>query len=118
LINVKDFIKKVNAFRIIMGKQPIEVLGVLPCKISTNTKFVQYSLPKRREAIPKRYGLEIMDSVIYERDDLAKCAEQMQMVGDMEIADPISVLDFKPDSIASQEFEMLAEEVLEKIGKN
>ena len=118
LINVKDFIKKVNAFRIIIGKQPIEILGVLPCKISTNTKFVQYSLPKRREAIPKRYGLEIMDSVIYERDDLAKCAEQMQMVGDMEIADPISVLDFKPDSIASQEFEMLAEEVLGKIGKN
>ncbi len=118
LINVKDFIKKVNGFKKQIGKQPIAILGVLPCKISPNPKFVQYSLPKRREAIPKRYGLEIMDSVIYERDDLAKCAEQMQMVGDMEIADPISVLDFKPDSIASQEFEMLAEEVLEKIGKN
>ncbi|MCW6052549.1 AAA family ATPase [Microcoleus sp. A2-C5] len=118
LINVKDFIKTVNGFKKLIGKKPLEVLGVLPCKISTNAKFVQYSLPKRREAIPKRYGMEIMDSVIYERDDLAKCAEQMQMVGNMEIADPISVLDFKPDSIASQEFEMLAEEVLEKIGKN
>ncbi|MEG4068567.1 AAA family ATPase [Microcoleus sp. Pol11C2] len=118
LVNVKDFIKTVNGFRKLIGKKPLEVLGVLPCKISTNTKFVQYSLPKRREAIPKRYGMEIMDSVIYERDDLAKCAEQMQIVGNMEIADPISVLDFKPDSIASQEFEMLAIEVLEKIGKN
>ena len=59
-----------------------------------------------------------MDSVIYERDDLAKCAEQIQIVGDMEISDPISVLDFKPDSIAAQEFEMLAVEVLEKTGKN
>lgn len=118
LVNVKDFIKKVNGFKKIIGKQPIAILGVLPCKISTNAKFVQYSLPKRREAIPKRYGIEIMDSVIYERDDLAKCAEQIQIVGNMEIADPISVLDFKPDSIASQEFEMLALEVLEKIGKN
>ena len=118
LVNVKDFIKKVNGFKKQIGKKPLEVLGVLACKISTNAKFVQYSLPKRREAIPKRYGFEIMDSVIYERDDLAKCAEQFQIVGNMEIADPISVLDFKPDSIASQEFEMLAMEVLEKIGKN
>lgn len=118
LINVKDFIKKVNGFKKQIRKKPLEVLGVLACKISTNAKFVQYSLPKRREAIPKRYGFEIMDSVIYERDDLAKCAEQFQIVGNMEIADPISVLDFKPDSIASQEFEMLALEVLEKIGKN
>ncbi|MEG4989358.1 AAA family ATPase [Microcoleus sp. BR0-C5] len=118
LINVKDFLKKVNGFKKQIGKKPLEVLGVLACKISTNVKFLQYSLPKRREAIPKRYGFEIMDSVIYERDDLAKCAEQFQIVGNMEIADPISVLDFKPDCIASQEFEMLALEVLEKIGKN
>jgi chromosome partitioning protein len=117
LINVKDFIKKVNGFKKQIGKKPLEVLGVLACKISTNSKFVQHSLPKRRAAIPKRYGMEIMDSVIYERDDLAKCAEQIQMVGDMEIADPISVLDFKPDCTSSQEFEMLAVEVLEKIGK-
>lgn len=116
LINVKDFIKKVNGFKKQIGKNPLQVLGVLPSKISPNPKFVQYSLPKRRDAIPKRYGMEIMESVIYERDDLAKCAEQTQMVGDMEIADPISVLDFKPDSIAAQEFEVLAMEVLEKIG--
>lgn len=118
LIHVKDFIKKVNAFKRQIGKQPLEVLGVLACKISTNSKFVQYSLPKRRAIIPKRYGIEMMESVIYERDDLAKCAEQMQMVGELEIADPISVLDFKPDSDSAQEFEELAREVLEKIGKN
>lgn len=116
LINVKDFIKKVNGFKKQIGKNPLEVLGVLACKISTNGKFVQYSFPKRRAIIPQRYGIEIMESVIYERDDLAKCAEQTQMVGDMEIADPISVLDFKPDSLAAQEFEVLAMEVLEKIG--
>ena len=116
LIHVKDFIVKINGFKKLIGRNPLEILGVLPCKISTNTKFIQYSLPKRRAAIPKRYGLEIMESAIYERDDLAKCAEQTQMVGDMEIADPISVLDFNPDSTASQEFEVLAMEVLEKIG--
>ncbi len=116
LIHVKDFIKKVNGFKKQIGKNPLQVLGILACKISTNGKFVQYSLPKRRATIPKRYGIEIMESVIYERDDLAKCAEQMQMVGDLEIADPISVLDFKPDSLAAQEFEVLAMEVLEKIG--
>lgn len=117
LINVKDFIKKVNGFKKQIGKNPLQVLGVLPCKISTNAKFIQHSLPRRRDAIPKRYGMEIMESVIYERDDLAKCAEQTQIFGDIEIADPISVLDFKPDSIASQEFEVLAMEVLEKIGE-
>jgi chromosome partitioning protein len=116
LIHVKDFIVKINGFKKLIGRNPLEILGVLPCKISTNTKFIQYSLPKRRAAIPKRYGLEIMESAIYERDDLAKCAEQTQMVGDLEIADPISVLDFSPDSTASQEFEVLAMEVLEKIG--
>ncbi|MEG3863345.1 AAA family ATPase [Microcoleus sp. herbarium12] len=117
LINVKDFIKKVNGFKKQIGKKPLEILGILPCKISPNLKFVQYSLPKRRDAIPKRYGLEIMDSVIYEREDLAKCAELFKIVGNMEIADPISVLDFKPDCTSSQEFEMLAEEVLVKIGQ-
>ncbi len=116
LINVKDFIKKVNGFKKQIGKNPLEVLGVLACKISTNAKFVQHSFPKRRAIIPKRYGIEIMESVIYERDDLAKCAEQTQMVGGLEIADPISVLDFKPDSYSAQEFEELAREVLEKIG--
>ncbi|WP_293131315.1 AAA family ATPase [Microcoleus sp. bin38.metabat.b11b12b14.051] len=115
LINVKDFIKKINGFKKQIGKKPLEVLGVLPCKISPNPKFVQYSLPKRREAIPKRYGLEIMENAIYEREDLAKCAELFKIVGNIEIADPISVLDFKPDCLSSQEFEMLAEEVLAKI---
>ncbi|MEG4802271.1 AAA family ATPase [Microcoleus sp. ARI1-B5] len=118
LINVKDFIKKVNGFKKQIGKKPLEILGVLPCKISPNPKFVKYSLPKRREAIPKRYSLEIMQSVIYEREDLAKCAELFKTVGNMEIADPISVLDFKPDCLSSEEFEELAREVLKKIGNN
>lgn len=116
LTNVKEFIKGVNTFRKQIRKPPIEILGVLACKISTNNQFVKHTLPKRLEAIPKRYNLQVMDTVIYDRDDLAKCAEKSLIIGDMEIADPMSVLDFKPDSIAAQEFELLAIEVLQKIG--
>lgn len=116
LINVKDFIKKNNGYRKQIGKPPIEILGVLACKISTNAKFVQATLKKRIEAVEKRYHINVMNTVIYERDDLAKCAEKVQIVGDKELADPRSVLDFKPDSTSAQEFELLAIEVLQKIG--
>ncbi|MCC5615526.1 AAA family ATPase [Nostoc sp. CHAB 5836] len=116
LTNVKEFIKGINTFRRQIRKPPIETLGILACKISTNNQFVRHTLPKRLEAIPKRYDLQVMDTVIYDREDLAKCAEKSLMIGDIEIADPVSVLDFKPDSIAAQEFELLAIEVLQKIG--
>jgi cellulose biosynthesis protein BcsQ len=116
LINVKNFIKTINGFRRQINKSPIAILGVLACKISTNSKFVQYNLGKRLKAIPDRYGIQMMESIIYEREDLAKCSEQIKIVGEMEIADPVSVLDFKPDSVSAQEFEVLAMEVLGKIG--
>lgn len=116
LTNVKEFVKTINAFRKQIRKSTIEVVGVLPCKISTNAKFVQSTLKNRIEKISSRYGVDVMDTVIYERDDLAKCAEKIQIIGDMEIADPISVLDFKPDSTSAQEFQLLAMEVLQKIG--
>ncbi|MDF5721572.1 MAG: AAA family ATPase [Rhizonema sp. PD37] len=116
LVNVKEFLKTINAYRKQIRKQPIEIIGVLPCKISTNNQFVKHTLPQRLEVIPNRYGLNVMDTIIYERDDLAKCAEKIQMVGNLEIADPMSVIDFKPESTSAQEFELLAKEVLRKIG--
>ncbi|QIZ72771.1 AAA family ATPase [Oxynema aestuarii] len=116
LNNVKDLIKNVNGFRKQLRRGPVEILGILPCKISTNARFIQSTFQKRRELIPTRYGLELLDSTIYDRDDLAKCSEQVQLVGDLEIACPRSVLDFKPDSTAAQEFEVLALEVLNKTG--
>ena len=118
LINVKDFVKKNNGFRKQIGKPPLEILGVLACKISTNAKFVKATLKKRIEAVERRYHLNVMTTIIYERDDLAKCAEQVEIVEDMEIAAPKSVLDFKPDSTSAQEFDLLAVEVLQKIGMN
>ncbi|MEH1837597.1 MAG: AAA family ATPase [Nostoc sp.] len=116
LLNVKEFIKRIDKLRKFISKSPIEILGVLPCKISTNAKFIQSTLPKRIEQIIKRYGLNVMDSVIYEREDLAKCGEQVKVIGNMEIPDPRSVLDFKPYSTSAQEMELLAIEVLQKIG--
>jgi cellulose biosynthesis protein BcsQ len=117
LINVKEFIKKINGFRKQINKSPIEILGVLPNKISTNAKFVQYTLPNRLRKIPaKPYELKLMDSIIYDRDDLAKCAEEIRTIGDLEVADPKSIFEYKPDSMAAQEFELLAIEVLEKTG--
>jgi cellulose biosynthesis protein BcsQ len=116
LVNVKNFIKKVNAFRKQINKSPIDLLGVLPNKISPIAKFVQYTLPNRLKKIPAKYELKLMDSIIYDRDDLAKCAETTRIVGDLEISDPKSIFEYKPDSMAAQEFELLAIEVLEKIG--
>ncbi|MEH2457194.1 AAA family ATPase [Nostoc sp.] len=116
LINVREFIRKINGFRKQIRKPEIEILGVLACRIFTNNQFVKHTLPRRLEAIPKRYDFEVMNTVIYDREDLAKCAEKFLIIGEMEVADPISVLDFKPDSTAAQEFELLAIEVLEKIG--
>lgn len=118
LTNVKEFIKKANAFKKQLRMPPLQILGVLPCKISTNSKFVQSTLKNRIAKISKKYELDVFDTVIYERDDLAKCAEKVITIGDMEVADPISVLDFKPNSTSAQEFELLAKEVLNKIGIN
>ncbi|MBF2019748.1 MAG: ParA family protein [Hydrococcus sp. C42_A2020_068] len=115
LNNVKGLIKDVNGFRKIIGRQPLELLGVLATKISTNYKFQQSTLPKRMQAVMERYGLDVMESIIFERDDLAKCSEVTEIVGEMEIPDPRSILDFKPQSESAQEFNNLAQEVLGKI---
>jgi len=116
LLNVTDFLRKTNSFRKQTGRDLLKVLGVLPCKISTNNRFVQTTLKNRVKAIKERYDFPVMDTIIYDRDDLAKCAEKVQIVEDTEVISPMSVLDFKPDSTAAQEFKALAVEVLQKIG--
>ncbi len=118
LVNVKRFIKTQDEFRGLIGKKPIQILGVLPSKISTIARFVQYTLPILLQKIPQKYDLNVMDSIIYERYDLAKCAEATRTVGDMQVADPKSIFEFNQNSQAAQEFELLAIEVLEKTGMN
>ena len=115
LNNVKSFVKNNNTFRRQLQLGDIKILGVLPTKISTNSKFIEYTLTRRIEIIQERYNLPIFDTVIYDREDLAKCLEQNQLIGVMDIPDPRSIFDYKPDSKAANEFQLLAEEVLSKI---
>ncbi|QUS61430.1 AAA family ATPase [Synechocystis sp. PCC 7338] len=115
LNNVKRFIAQINETKEMYGMEDLKILGVLPSKISTNAKFLSSNYPKRRKLVQTKYDLPIMDSMICEREDLAKCLENSIAFGDDLIPDPRSVLDFKPDSPSSHEFEVLAMEILEKI---
>jgi len=116
LNNVKNFIEQIKETKEIFSFEPLKIIGVLPSKISTNPKFIANTLPKRRELIISKYGFPAMDSMICEREDLAKCLENSVSFGDDMIPDPRSVMDFKPDSTSAKEFELLALEVMEKIG--
>ena len=117
LINVKNFIQEIDDDKEAFGLTPIKLLGVLPSKISTNARFNQYTLPKRRETIINRYNLPLFETNIYERDDLAKALDKTIMVGEIEIPDPQSIFEYRSDSLASAEFEALSLELKEKIGE-
>lgn len=125
LLSVKSFIEEVNEFREVIGKNPIILIGVLPSKIATNSKFLEFSFPKQRRVISERYNLELMDTVIYERTVLSECTNQTISIGDLEVPDPKSIFDFaesKPSSTPAQtsagEFELLSVEVLKKMEIN
>jgi cellulose biosynthesis protein BcsQ len=116
LLNVQALIKDVNDLRSIASKEPLEVVGVLPTKISTNSSFVKASLPRRRQTVTERYGVPVMASTIFEREDAAKCTEQLQTVNGAEVPAPRSVLDYKPQSTSAEEFRALADEVVAATG--
>ncbi len=116
LISVKDFIVDINATKKVIKQDPLKIIGVLPCKISTHAKFVEHTLPKQQAKITKKYDLPLLDSVIFQREDLAKCSDLTLPIGELETPDPKSVLDFRPNSKSAQEFKQLAQEVLAKVG--
>lgn len=117
LSNVKNYLQRdVNRFRQMMSKPDIEILGVLACKINPNPRFVQYTLPKQIKAVSQRYELNVMETVIFQREELAKCIDKNRQVGELLIPEPTSIFDYAPDSSSCQEFESLANEVLNKIG--
>lgn len=123
LLSVKNFIIEVNEFREIIGKTHIKLMGVLASKISTNSKFLQYTFPKQRNVISERYELPLMEAVIYDRTVLSECMNQTITIGDLEYPDPKSVLKYaeevKSDAQKSaMEFDILADEVLQGIGLN
>ncbi|CDM97848.1 MULTISPECIES: ParA family protein [Limnospira] len=117
LPTVLEFISQIDEFRALIGKNNLEILGILPSKISTNSKFLNYVFPKQKESLLNSHNLPIMNSIIFERTVLSQCTNQTITMGDLEIPDPKSVLEFAPDSPAAMEFVQLTEEVLEKLGK-
>ncbi|MDT9188912.1 MAG: AAA family ATPase [Limnospira sp. PMC 894.15] len=117
LPTVLEFISQIDEFRALIGKNYLEILGILPSKISTNSKFLNYVFPKQKESLLNSHNLPIMNSIIFERTVLSQCTNQTITMGDLEIPDPKSVLEFAPDSPAAMEFVQLTEEVLEKLGK-
>ncbi|BBD61355.1 ParA family protein [Nostoc sp. HK-01] len=122
LPTVRNFIKQVNEYRDDIGKLPINIMGIVASKISTNAKFLQYTFPKQREVILERYNLPLMEAVIYDRTVLSECMNQTIIVGELEYPDPKSVIKYaEVKSNAQQsamEFEILADEVLQKMGIN
>lgn len=120
LLSVKNFIKtEINENRENMGKNPINIMGVLPSKISSNNQYLKHTFPRHRDIIPNRYELPLMENMITERTALSHCIHKTLTVGNLEIPDPKSIFDFaKYESSASQsavEFEALAIEVIRKM---
>jgi cellulose biosynthesis protein BcsQ len=122
LPTVQEFVKEVDEYREMIGKSPIQILGVLASKISTNPKFLQYTFPKQRSVISERYNLPLLETVIYDRNSLSECMNNTLMVGDLEYPDPKSIIKYAETKNNAQqsalEFEILAKEVLEKMGVN
>ena len=115
LRNVWRFVNDVNEYRESMGRNAIEILGVLPSKVNTSTRFVEYTLPKMEAIVSAQYGFSLLKSKIFERRDTSAAVEQIIEVGDLDIPNPTSILDYKPNSQAAGEFEDLAQEVLSLI---
>jgi len=115
LNNVRTFIDNINDFREAMTRQPLQVLGVIPSKISTAARFVQYTLPKMEKIVEERYGFALLNTRIYERRAVSACLERVIEVGEMDIPDPTSVLDAEPNSQSAGEFEALAQEILKLV---
>jgi len=122
LTNVKQLVKEVNEFRASSGQSLLKIMGVLPCKISTNSKYQQYVLPRQMFVIPDKYDLPLMDNVIFERTALAQCLNETITVGDLEIPNPQSIFKYEETHAnagqSAAEFEALAEEVLSKMAIN
>jgi chromosome partitioning protein len=112
LRNIRRFVTEIDEFRDSLGRNPLEVLGVLASKVPTNPRFVQYTLPKMEAIIEERYGFRLLQSRIFERREISAAIENSIEVGDLDIPNPRSISDYKPDSPSAQEFEDLAKEVL------
>ncbi|MEB3342847.1 AAA family ATPase [Okeania sp.] len=119
LPTVKNFVRQVNEYREGMRMPSLKIMGVLPSKISPNSKFRQHTFSRQTKVISERYELPLMNSIISERTALSKCLNQTIKVGELDIPNPLSIFKYSDkDATANDsadEFELLAEEVLQKM---
>ncbi|MCW6038963.1 AAA family ATPase [Spirulina subsalsa FACHB-351] len=121
LSSVGEFVNTIiNENREGLGKEPLNILGVLPSKISPNPMYLKHTFPKHQLAITEVYNFPLMETVILERTALSKCINQTILMGDLEIPAPQSILDYalkapQEAKASALEFEQLADEVLSKI---
>jgi chromosome partitioning protein len=116
LPNVLRFIREnINEARDLQGRKPLEILGVLPSKISTNHQYRQYALPRHMSAVREKYGFELMETIIHERMDLSSCAHQTYEENGISVPDPKSIFQYRPNSDAAGEFDSLSAEVCAKL---
>jgi chromosome partitioning protein len=112
LNNVRRFVTEIDEFRESFDLKPLEILGVIASKVPTFAKFVEHTLPKMEAVIEERYGFRMLRTRIFERREVSAAIENSIEMGDLNIPNPKSVIDFKRDSASAQEFEDLAKEVL------
>jgi chromosome partitioning protein len=118
LLNVRRFVlEDVNEARRGMGKQDLKILGVLPSKVLTNSKYLDYVFPRQKNVVIEQYGLPVLKSIIFERVALSNCLNQTLQIGDMQVPDPKSVFKFDASSDSAKEFMALANEVLTAVEK-
>ena len=120
LKSVKNFIEQViNENKENLGKPPLQIMGVLPSKISTHAMYLKHTFPKHKSVVPEHYNLPLMENIISERIHLSHCINQTLSVGELEIPDPKSIFDYAESvsaaDVSAAEFEALAIEILEKM---
>lgn len=116
LRNVITLVKEINETRNSIGKAPLVIIGVLPSKISTNSKHKEFVFPRQRDTVTQNYGLPITKTVIYERAALSNCINNTLTMGNLEIPDPKSIFEFSPHAESVAEFRNLSFEIMKKMG--
>ena len=110
--------EEINEMRQNMGKNNLKILGILPSKVLTNSKYLNYVFQRQKNVVIEQYGLPVLNSMIFERVALSNCLNQTLEVGDLLYPDPKSIFKFDAKSESAQEFISLAKEVLNKVGTN
>lgn len=115
LDTVLNLVAEVNLIREKqIGRRPINILGVLPSKILSNHAFRKHTLPVRVDKVKSIYDVDVLDSIISERIDLAKSFEQEVEEGNEFLPNPKSIFAFNVNSDAAKEFAELTNEIIRR----